>query len=222
MTDVVSGLRPGLPALREAICFADWDEFAASGARPGPLPQPRPPDPALDHLHLGHDRVRQGGPPASLGLVNAAGLSAQRAGFRDGDTWINPIPLFHTGGGVLAGSAAWPGATRTRRTRVRRGPGAGADRGGAGQHGAHGADHPAGHAREPRPAAARPVLAAHGDVGRAKVPDTLVRRTTQTFGCEFSILFGQAELHGVLTQTRTPTARRTRPRRSASRCRTSR
>ena len=35
--------------------------------------------------------------------------------------------------------------------------------------------------------------------GGAKVPDTLVRRTTQTFGCGFTILFGQAELHGVLT-----------------------
>ena len=33
--------------------------------------------------------------------------------------------------------------------------------------------------------------------GGAKVADTLVRRTTQTFGCEFSILFGQAELHGA-------------------------
>jgi fatty-acyl-CoA synthase len=39
--------------------------------------------------------------------------------------------------------------------------------------------------------------------GGAKVPDALVRRTTAAFGCEFSILFGQAELHGVLTQTRT-------------------
>ena len=39
--------------------------------------------------------------------------------------------------------------------------------------------------------------------GGAKVPDSLVRRTTQTLGCGFTILFGQAELHGVLTQTQT-------------------
>jgi fatty-acyl-CoA synthase len=39
--------------------------------------------------------------------------------------------------------------------------------------------------------------------GGAKVPDTLVRRTTATFSCGFTILFGQAELHGVLSQTQT-------------------
>jgi fatty-acyl-CoA synthase len=39
--------------------------------------------------------------------------------------------------------------------------------------------------------------------GGAKVPDALVRRTTQTLGCGFTILFGQAELHGVLSQTQT-------------------
>ena len=35
------------------------------------------------------------------------------------------------------------------------------------------------------------------------MPDTLVRRTTATLGCGFTILFGQAELHGVLSQTQT-------------------
>ena len=168
MVDVVSALRPELPALREVVCFADWDEFAASGGPgPRPLPQLKPTDPALIIYTSGTTGFAKGALLHHLGLVNAAGLSAQRAGFQDGDTWINPIPLFHTGGGVLAGIGCL--ARRAAHVVVPQfdpGPGPGADRGGAGQHGAHRADHPAGHAREPRPAAARPVLAAHGDVGR--------------------------------------------------------
>ena len=38
--------------------------------------------------------------------------------------------------------------------------------------------------------------------GSTVVPAEMVQRTKQLFGCEFSILFGQTELHGVLTQTR--------------------
>ena len=37
--------------------------------------------------------------------------------------------------------------------------------------------------------------------GASAVPSALVRRTTTTFGCKFSILFGQTELNGVITQT---------------------
>ena len=33
------------------------------------------------------------------------------------------------------------------------------------------------------------------------VPAEMVRRTKELLECDFSILFGQTELHGVLTQT---------------------
>jgi fatty-acyl-CoA synthase len=38
--------------------------------------------------------------------------------------------------------------------------------------------------------------------GAAAVPASLVRRTTAQLGCRFSILFGQTETHGVISQTR--------------------
>ena len=136
-------------------------------------------------------------------MVNAAGLSAQRAGFQDGDCWINPIPLFHTGGGVLAsiGSLA------------RRGTQVVVPRFEAGlvldlieaEHGSMVLTVPTillamleAHGQAPRDISSLHTVMSGG----AKVPDTLVRRTTATFGCEFSILFGQAELHGVLTRIR--------------------
>jgi fatty-acyl-CoA synthase len=38
--------------------------------------------------------------------------------------------------------------------------------------------------------------------GAASVPASLVRRTAELLGCQFSILFGQTETHGVICQTR--------------------
>ncbi|MGI8450941.1 MAG: AMP-binding protein [Streptosporangiaceae bacterium] len=206
MVDVVHELRPGLPALRHVICFADWDEFAASGAGPGPgpLPQPQPSDPALIIYTSGTTGFAKGALLHHLGLVNAAGLSAQRAGFQDGDTWINPIPLFHTGGGVLAGIGCL--ARRAAHVVVPQFDPALVLELIEAERGSMVLTVPTillamleNYGRQPRDLSSlRTVMS-----GGAKVPDSLVRRTTQTFGCEFSLLFGQAELHGVLTQTQT-------------------
>jgi fatty-acyl-CoA synthase len=38
--------------------------------------------------------------------------------------------------------------------------------------------------------------------GAAAVAEQLVRRVVEEFGCDFSILFGQTEMHGVISQTR--------------------
>jgi len=204
MSEVVAELRPGLPALRETICFADWDEFRASGKFGTQLPELTPADPVMIIYTSGTTGFAKGALLHHLGVVNAAGLSAQRAGFQDGDCWINPIPLFHTGGGVLASIG----------TLVQRGthvvvpgfePSLVLDLIEA-EHGSMVLTVPTillamleAHDRAPRDVSSlRTVMS-----GGAKVVDTLVRRTTATFGCEFSILFGQAELHGVLTQTRT-------------------
>jgi fatty-acyl-CoA synthase len=37
--------------------------------------------------------------------------------------------------------------------------------------------------------------------GASFVPASLVHRTKEAFGCDFTIVFGQTELHGVITQT---------------------
>jgi fatty-acyl-CoA synthase len=38
--------------------------------------------------------------------------------------------------------------------------------------------------------------------GASAVPEALVHRVMERFGCRFSILFGQTEMHGVISQTR--------------------
>jgi len=204
MVDVVHQVRPDLPALREAVCFADWDEFAASGPGRPALPRLKPTDPALIIYTSGTTGFAKGAMLHHLGLVNAAGLSAERAGFLDGDTWINPIPLFHTGGGVLAGIGCL--ARRAAHVVVPQfDPGLVLELIEA-EHGSMVLTVPTillamldNYDRQPRDVSSlRTVMS-----GGAKVPDALVRRTTQTLGCGFTILFGQAELHGVLSQTQT-------------------
>jgi fatty-acyl-CoA synthase len=202
MTGIVESVRDELPDLRETICFADWDAFVASGDRSTPLPDVSPDDPNLIIYTSGTTGFAKGALLHNLGVVNASRLSAERAGFRDGDAWINPIPLFHTGGGVLAsiGTLARRGvhvvvpqfdpALVLELMETERGAliltvptillGL--------------LDHPDRPARDV--SALRTVMC-----GGAKVPADLVRRTKSTWGCDFSILFGQAEMHGVLTQT---------------------
>jgi fatty-acyl-CoA synthase len=204
MTDVVHELAPGLPGLRETICFADWDGFVASGKPGTPLPDPGPADPVMIIYTSGTTGFAKGALLHHLGVVNAAGLSARRAAFADGDCWINPIPLFHTGGGVLASI----GTLAQRGTHVvvpQFDPGLVLDLIEA-EHGSMVLTVPTillamleAHGQAPRDVSSLHTVMSGG----AKVPAALVRRTTATFGCEFSILFGQAELHGVLTQTRT-------------------
>jgi fatty-acyl-CoA synthase len=204
MTAVVDEVRPRLPDLRDVACFDDWDDFLASGRRaePRPLPEVQPADPVQIQYTSGTTGFAKGALLHHLGAVNAAAFSAERAGFAEGDVWIDPIPLFHVGGSVLTGVG----------TIVRRGthvvvpgfePGlvlelVEAERGNlllaVPTMLVALLDHPVRPRRDLT--SIRTVMS-----GSSTVPAELVRRTKALLSCDFSILFGQTELHGVLTQT---------------------
>lgn len=202
MPDVVAAVRDDLPELRETVCFAGWDGFLAGADRSVALPEVAPEDPSLIIYTSGTTGFAKGALLHNLGVVNASRLSAERAGFRDGDSWINPIPLFHTGGGVLAGIGTL--ARRGRHVVVPQFDPALVLELMESERGAliltvptillGLLDHPDRPNRDL--SGLRTVMC-----GGAKVPAELVRRTKATWGCDFSILFGQAESHGVLTQT---------------------
>ena len=194
---------PGLADLREVVCFDDWDEIVAEG-RSGThlLPEVDPSEPCQVEYTSGTTGFAKGALLHHLVAVNAARYSAERAGFVEGDAWVNPIPLFHVGGSVLTGVGALyaggchvvvpafePGlvlelieaesaslllAVPTMLTGL--------------------LDHPERPHRDL--SSLRTVLS-----GSTVVPAEMVRRTKTLFGCDFSIMFGQTELHGVLTQT---------------------
>ncbi|MGD9752378.1 MAG: AMP-binding protein, partial [Acidimicrobiia bacterium] len=204
LTALVEEVRPELDALRHVLCFDDWSQLVADGrARTDqPLPTVDPATPCQIQYTSGTTGFAKGALLHHRGAVNAARYSAERAGFAEGDCWVNPIPLFHVGGGVLTGVGALY------------------------RHGVHVVvpafdpglvlelveaeranlllavptmlvgllDHPDRPARDC--SSLRTVMS-----GSTVVPAELVRRTRAAWDCDFSILFGQTELHGVLTQT---------------------
>jgi fatty-acyl-CoA synthase len=94
---ILAGVRGQLPDLREVIPFGEWDRFCASGDG-GPLPVADPAGAAQVLYTSG----TTGRPKAAVlthrGLTNNARLAASAIGMRDGDTFVQPMPLFHIAG----------------------------------------------------------------------------------------------------------------------------
>jgi fatty-acyl-CoA synthase len=138
-----------------------------------------------------------------MGLVNEANFVAERAGMSDGGVYINAMPMYHIGGGAVTSFGAWakrgtfvilPGfspATILEAFETYRGT--------------HTLvvptmliamlDHPDLLTRDL--SSLQTILS-----GASSVPASLVSKTIAALDCQFSILFGQTEAHGVVSQTR--------------------
>ena len=97
--------RPGLPALREHVLLDDWDAFLAVGERAGtgdPLPDVAPDDIAQIVYTSGTTGTPKGARLTHRSLTNAARVAAERFGIREGDVYVDPLPLFYVGGQTVA------------------------------------------------------------------------------------------------------------------------
>ncbi|MFJ8812922.1 AMP-binding protein [Amycolatopsis thermoflava] len=203
MTAVVGELLPALPDLREAISFSDWPAFLDSGDQDRELPAVAPTDPLQIQYTSGTTGFPKGALLHHKGLVNAAKSVAERAGMDDGDVNVNAMPMYHIGGGsvtsmgTLANRGTFvvlPGfepallleAIETYR-------------------GTHTLVVPTMLiALLEHPDRARRDLSSIKTImsGASAVPAELIRRTARTLNCDTSILFGQTEMHGVISQAR--------------------
>ncbi|MCE3551183.1 AMP-binding protein [Pseudonocardia sp. RS11V-5] len=202
MAATVREVRAATPDLREAIDLADWDEFLASATGTHELPDVAPGDPAQIQYTSGTTGFPKGALLHHRGVLNASRLVARGAGATDGAVWVNAMPMFHIGGGALTeiGTFSFGGTyvlmpafdagsllelIETYRGTI----------------------------TLLVPTMLTAVLA-HPDLptrdvsslqtvmsGASFVPAELVIRTKETLGCRFTIVFGQTELHGVITQT---------------------
>jgi fatty-acyl-CoA synthase len=203
MTTLVDELRPKLPNLKETIAISDWTAFLHTGDPRRELPAVAP----LNPLQIQYTSGTTGFPKGALlhhkGLINAAKQVAERAGLSDGGVNINAMPMYHIGGGAVTafGTLAYRGtfvilpgfdpalmleAFETYR-------------------GTHALvvptmliallEHPD---REKRDLSSIQTIMS----GASAVSATLIRRTVKTLGCGTTILFGQTEMHGVISQTR--------------------
>jgi fatty-acyl-CoA synthase len=95
-------VRVNLHDLRETISFDEWDAFLASADPNTDLPEVSPDDPVQIQYTSGTTGFPKGAFLHHRGITNNARLFGQRLDVRDGDVYVNPMPLFHTGGCVLA------------------------------------------------------------------------------------------------------------------------
>jgi fatty-acyl-CoA synthase len=203
MRGLVEELRPQLPDLRHVHSLADWDAFLASGDPECQLPLIAPEDLLQIQYTSGTTGFPKGAMLHHMGLINEATMVAERAAFDVGGVYINAMPMYHIGGGAVTSFGAWakrgtfvilpgfdPGLVLEAFETYR---------------GTHTLvvptmliallDHPDLASRDL--SSLQTILS-----GAAAVPAALVRRTMETLGCQFSILFGQTEAHGVISQTR--------------------
>jgi fatty-acyl-CoA synthase len=200
---IIDEVRPDARALRETFSFTDWAAFLESGDPTTQLPAVAPLDPVQIQYTSGTTGFPKGALLHHKGLVNEAQFVAQRAGMDDGGVCINAMPMYHIGGGAVTelGTLAMhgtyvvlpgfdPGLVLEAFETYR---------------GTHALmvptmliavlEHP--------DCATRDLSSVQTMMsGAAAVPETLVHRVIERLGCRFSILFGQTEMHGVISQTR--------------------
>jgi fatty-acyl-CoA synthase len=92
-------VRGSLADLRELIPFDDWPTMLEHGLRDDrPLPPPGPDDVAQIVFTSGTTGAPKGAMLTHRGMCNAARLGGARFGLGAGDVYVNTIPLYHVGG----------------------------------------------------------------------------------------------------------------------------
>jgi fatty-acyl-CoA synthase len=92
---------PRLPGLRELMSFDHWSQLVTGGEE-GSLPTVQPDDVAQLVFTSGTTGAPKGVMLTHRGLTNAARLSGERFPIGQGDVYVNTIPLYHVGGQVVS------------------------------------------------------------------------------------------------------------------------
>ena len=108
MAAYLEEIRSEVPDLREVVLFTEFEEFEASADPSRPLPVVSPDDPVQIQYTSGTTGAPKGALLHHRGITNNARFYAKRLGMQPGETYVSPMPLFHTAGCVLGvlGAAA--------------------------------------------------------------------------------------------------------------------
>ena len=194
--------RESLPTLRMTAPLEEWVATAeATSTRE--LPDVGPTDPFQIQYTSGTTGFPKGALLHHMGVLNMVRFVAERCDVQDGDVWINAMPLFHIAGGVTSELVTMTQAgTYVLLPRF-----------------------DAGLLLELIEACGGTIVLAvptmliamleHPDFdqrdrtslrtvmsGAATVNSDLVVRTKERFGCAFTNVYGQTEMHGIVTMTR--------------------
>jgi len=97
----VEAVRDDCPELREVVLFSEWREFLASAGTRA-LPDVAPGDPCMIQYTSGTTGFPKGALLHHRGLVNNGAHTVDVMKVETGGTYLGVMPLFHTGGCVLA------------------------------------------------------------------------------------------------------------------------
>jgi fatty-acyl-CoA synthase len=203
MTAGLEEVRAGLEELREAIVFTEWDAFIGSSPPSSRLPTVAPGDPAQIQYTSGTTGFPKGALLHHRGLTNNARIFVSLAGVQPGDVYVSAFPMFHTAGCVLgtlgtlqAGACHVPvfafdaplmvDLMETERATI-----------------ALGVPTVLIALLECPEIASRDLSSLRVVLsGGATVPADLVRQVEDTFGVQFSIVYGTTECSPVVSQVR--------------------
>lgn len=203
LTAVLEDVRPNTPQLQTLVTLGEWAEKLAAANLSTKLPEVKPTDPVQIQYTSGTTGFPKGALLHHKGIVNEAFFVGERAGMDDGDVCINAMPMYHIGGGAVTElqtishygtyvvmPAFDPALTLELFETYR---------------GTHSLmvptmliavlEHPDSNTRDM--SSTKTIMS-----GASAVPEALVHRVIDKWACQFSILFGQTEMHGVTNQTR--------------------
>ena len=200
---VVQAALPTATELKTLITFEEWAEFLDSSDPQIALPEVRPTDPVQVQYTSGTTGFPKGAILHHKGIVNEASFVGERAAMGPDGVCINAMPMYHIGGGAVTElqtisvhgtyvvmPAFDPALTLELFEAYR---------------GTHSLMVPTmllAVLEHPDSARADMSSAQTIQSGAAPVSEALVQRVIDRWGCQFSILFGQTEMHGVTNQTR--------------------
>jgi len=201
LVGVVHEAQRDLPGLREVTRFADWATFSDGAVADLADRDPRPDDVAQIIFTSGTTGAPKGARLTHRAMTNAARFGAVRFGMRPGDVYVDTMPLFHVGGQVVAFQIAQQQASAVLVTTFD--PGLvlelietyeGTLTVGVPTMLLAMIDHPD---------FARRDLSSLRSIssGGAVVPADLVRHIEATLGVQSTIVFGQTEACGFISQT---------------------
>jgi fatty-acyl-CoA synthase len=197
---VLAEIAPRLSELRELISFESWSSLVDAGCQ-GPLYPPRPDDVAQLVFTSGTTGAPKGVMLTHRGLTNAARLSGARFPIGEGDVYVSTIPLYHVGGQVVSFMVVQALATNVLVAQFD-----------AGTHlellEGERATHTVGVPTMLQDVISHPTFRGRDlsslralSCGGSMVPVELIRRLERNLGVKTTIIFGQTETCGYISQT---------------------